>query len=514
MDKKKFKVLKMKIGLVYVKGTLPAYENFGHLPTDIVKENGLVEGNKAHEELDGLIIPGGSITESDSILKNSSLAEEIIKIDKMGKPIVGICSGFQILAKEVDIGRKSPQPIIKKGLGLLDASFSPLISNDKVEGEVVGDSFLTKDLSKKITGFHCHTYGKIDTGSDGLIYSTINRVNYRDEEKRVLSGIVNDDGNVIGTMIHKIFDKNEEIVENFLKFIDTNEKDKESIFNRNKALMKKVKNEIGIETDININNPLPPLKRQKNKMPLCIMIGSTGSDSGKTFITTGLAGMLKSYGLNVGLIKIGPDIRDIVPGLYLTKGIMEDFGSIKIYNLGWMELENVFTQIKKSSYDIILIEGVMSVFTGMLNEKIPYSGAEIAIAGNIPMILTTGVNKGGIESAALDIIGHANKLNDFGINVECIILNKVYDMKIFENIKGYLQDETGINNIIAIPKVKMEERGTTPEVEIKLEEFTNYAFHTINKNININSILNIKKQCEYKGYLNFKDILDIYKKSN
>ena len=116
MDKKKFKVLKMKIGLVYVKGTLPAYENFGHLPTDIVKENGLVEGNKAHEELDGLIIPGGSITESDSILKNSSLAEEIIKIDKMGKPIVGICSGFQILAKEVDIGRKSPQPIIKKGL--------------------------------------------------------------------------------------------------------------------------------------------------------------------------------------------------------------------------------------------------------------------------------------------------------------------------------------------------------------------------------------------------------------
>ena len=130
------------------------------------------------------------------------------------------------------------------------------------------------------------------------------------------------------------------------------------------------------------------------------------------------------------------------------------------------------------------------------------------------MILASGVNKGGIESAALDIIGHAKKLKDFGINVEGIILNKVYDMKIFENIKGYIQNETGINNIIAIPKVKMEERGTTPEVEIKLEEFTNYAFHTINKNININSILNIKKQCEYKGYLNFKDILDIYKKSN
>ncbi len=505
----------MKIGLTYVKGSLPGYENFGHLPTDIVKENGLVNGNKAHEELDGLIIPGGSLIESNSI-NNTPLKEEIIKMAKMGKAIVGICSGFQVLSSEVDIGRKSPQPIIKKGLGLLDAKFSPLISNDKVEGEVKGESFLTKDLTEPIKGFHCHTYGKIDYKKKGLIYSNIKRVDYKNEDQKVLSGLVNDDGNVIGTMIHKIFDNNRKIVDNFLNFIDANENDKKKIYESNKDFIKNINKQIGIETNINIKGPgqshlKEQLKRKEGEMPLCIMIASTGSDSGKTFITTGLAGNLRECGLNVGLIKIGPDIRDIVPGLYLTNGYMEEYGSIQISNLGWMELEKVLNNIKNSKYDIILIEGVMSVFTGMLNKKIPYSGAEIARAGNIPMILTTGVNKGGIETAAIDIAAHGKKLKEFDIDVEAIILNKIYDMDIYESVKGYIEKETGINNIMAIEKVKMEERGTTPEVEIKLEDFTLHGYNTIKRNFDFNTLINIKKQAKFRGYLNYKEIMNIYK---
>ena len=47
-----------KIGLAYINGAVPGFEDFGNLPTDIVKENGLVNGVKASEELDALIIPG------------------------------------------------------------------------------------------------------------------------------------------------------------------------------------------------------------------------------------------------------------------------------------------------------------------------------------------------------------------------------------------------------------------------------------------------------------------------
>ena len=57
----------MKIGLVYVKGAVPGFENFGNLPTHLVKGNGLIEGKDAHQVLDGLIIPGGSIVESGSL---------------------------------------------------------------------------------------------------------------------------------------------------------------------------------------------------------------------------------------------------------------------------------------------------------------------------------------------------------------------------------------------------------------------------------------------------------------
>ena len=39
-----------KIGLAYVNGAVPGFEDFGNLPTDIVKENGLVNGNKASDE--------------------------------------------------------------------------------------------------------------------------------------------------------------------------------------------------------------------------------------------------------------------------------------------------------------------------------------------------------------------------------------------------------------------------------------------------------------------------------
>ena len=58
----------VKIGILEVNGILTLYEHFGHLPTDVVRADGRLEnGNKAHEELDGLIIPGGTIMESESL---------------------------------------------------------------------------------------------------------------------------------------------------------------------------------------------------------------------------------------------------------------------------------------------------------------------------------------------------------------------------------------------------------------------------------------------------------------
>ena len=104
----------MEIGILDIRGSLPLFEDFGNLPTKIITE----DNYKEIKDLDALIIPGGSLVESKSL--DEGLRREITDFDGY---IIGICSGFQILAKKVDIGRKSSVPIIREGLGLLDVSF-------------------------------------------------------------------------------------------------------------------------------------------------------------------------------------------------------------------------------------------------------------------------------------------------------------------------------------------------------------------------------------------------------
>ena len=493
-----------RIGLAYVSGAVPGFEDFGNLPTDIVKENGLVDGNKASKELDALIIPGGTLIESNDI--NMDLNTEIKKMAHDGKPIIGICAGFQLLSNQIDIGRKSPVPIIKEGLGLIDVNFSPLITSDRVKAKVFNNSFLVKNQTEDVDGFHTHTYGKVEGDAKPLFYSQVQRMNYGDTNEKgeynIFSGACNDDGNVIGTMIHGILDENPILVENIKEQIDI--QNLNDIYNRNKEVKKFLQSEVGINTGIKIPKITP------NKKPKYLMIGSNGSDSGKTFILTGLAGAIRKRGYKVALLKVGPDVRDIIPGLYLTKGKMEDFASVKIGHLGWKDIESTISQLNNSDYDIVLIEGVMSVFTGLLNEKVPFSAAEIAMSAKIPMILATGVNKGGIESAAVDIVAHANMLNKLGVEVEDILLNKVYNDNIFDTMIPYIRENTNVKDILKLPKLKSADmRGFIPEVEIRYELFTSHALDLIEDNLDIDKIINMAHEVEFQKIYSFDEVKEI-----
>ena len=489
-----------KIGLAYVKGAVPGFEKFGNLPTDIVKENGLVNGNKASEELDALIIPGGTLIESNDI--NMDLNKEIIKMAGQGKPIIGICAGFQLLSNQIDIGRKSEVPIIKEGLGLIDVEFSPLITSDRVVAKVYDNSFLTKNQNEDVKGFHTHTYGKVVGDAKPLFYSKVQRMNYGDTNKdgdyNIFSGACNDDGNVIGTMIHNILDENPIIVENFLNQIDAT--NVEEIYNRNKTVKEYIQSEIGISTNMKIPH------KKINEKPKFLMIGSNGSDSGKTFILTGLAGALRKKGYKVALLKVGPDVRDIIPGLYLTKDYMNDFSSIKIGHLGWSDIESTVAKLNSSDYDIVLIEGVMSVFTGLLNEKVPFSAAEIAMSSNIPMLLISGVNKGGIESAAVDLVAHANMLEKFGVDVKGILLNKVYNENIFDNVVPYIHKNSNVNEVLSVGKLKLKTRGFTPEIEIRYDLFAKAALDLVEESLDINKIADMAKEVKFNRIIPFEEI--------
>ena len=137
---------------------------------------------EASDELDALIIPGGTLIESNDI--NMGLNTEIKKMVKAGKPIIGICAGFQLLSNQIDIGRKSPVPIVKDGLGIIDVNFSPLITSDRVKAKVFDNSFIVKGQTEDVDGFHTHTYGKVEGDAKPLFYSKVQRMNYGDTNEK------------------------------------------------------------------------------------------------------------------------------------------------------------------------------------------------------------------------------------------------------------------------------------------------------------------------------------------
>jgi len=154
----------------------------------------------------------------------------------------------------------------------------------------------------------------------------------------------------------------------------------------------------------------------------------------------------------------------------------------------------------------------MSIFTGMLNKKTPYSSAEIAIAADIPVLMVSPCNKGGIETAAVDVVAHVDMMDELGINTVGVILNKVYDDNIAEATSKFIKTKTDF--LTLIPKVSLTERGNMPEVEIKLEDFCLNAMNTVESYLDVDKILKLVKELEFKGYREYEDILDNFHPKN
>ena len=494
-------------------GALPCFERFGSLPTDVLREDGLIHGKPASEALDMLIIPGGSLVESQSIKDN--LVQEILKMADAGKFVLGICSGLQILAKATDIGRLSSTPILRHGLGLLDAEFKPLICTDRVTATIVGKSFMTDDVGKEVTGFHCHTYGKMITHKEvkPILISHIRRINYHTEPQDIVSGVTNKDGNVAGVLVHALLDENPFIIQSIMKSLDISAEELQKIKNANSRLSREIKSEVGISTNIKSQSNT----RQRTKGPALLLIAATGSGLGKTFIVTGMAGALKKKGFNVGVLKVGGDIRDLVPALYLIKEPIKDYSSIRIGDSGWKPLREVVEEASRN-YNFLLIEGAMSAFTGLFNNEVtrPSSTAEVALALDAPTIIVVGCDKEGIEGAVISALNYANLVKNLGIKVKGVILNKARVSYMTNEIRLLIKrafNNLGIELLGIVPRIELEGRGMIPEVEIRYEEFGAKAVETVERFLDLNRLAELaepprKASVDYKAFLeNFKNSL-------
>ena len=506
--------LRHRIGLVYLPGALPCFEDFGNLPTDLVCSDALVDGKPASEVLDMLIIPGGSLVESQSV--NDKVTREIIKMAESGKFVLGVCSGFQVLAKETDVGRLSTIPITREGLGLLDAEFKPLVCTDRVKANVVDKSFITQEIGKEVSGFHCHTYGKIVLHKDArpIIITHAKRVNYKNDPQDLISGVANKEGNVVGVFIHALLDQNPTILESITKSLDINAVELNSIRQANAKLLEQIKGEIGVATNIRQQATID------QKAPRLLMVTATGSGSGKTFIVTGIAGALKKRGYRVGVIKVGGDIRDAVSSLYLIKEPIKEYSSIKIGESGWTPLEQAVEEAAKK-YNFLLVEGAMSAFTGLLNDnyKRPMSTAEVAAALGASTVVVVGCDKEGIEGALVNTLNYVNILKRLGVNTTGVILNKLRVSYITDEIKQTMHrafQNAGIELLGMVPRLDLEGRGMIPEIEIRYEDFGAQAIDAVEHYIDLDLLAKVASsptliEVDYRAFMEkFKNLLTNY----
>ena len=482
--------IRRRIGLAYLSGALPCFEDFGNLPTDLVREDGLVDGKPASEVLDMLIIPGGSLVESQSI--TPAVSGEIVKLAQDGKFLLGICSGLQVLARRTDVGRLSTVPIIREGLGLIDAEFQPLICTDQVKAHIVDKSFLSDAVGVEVSGFHCHTYGKVVLHGDAksVLVSHIEHANYRKAPQDLVSGVANKRGNVVGVFVHALLDQNPIIIDGIVESLGISQLELREIRKANAKLVSEMKCEIGVNTNI---HPASVVKR----VPVMVLVTALGSGSGKTFLVTGMAGALRKRGYNVGLIKLGGDVRDSVPALYLVKESMKSYSSIKISESGWSSVHQAVEQAC-GVHDFLFVEGAMSVFTGLLNSKVsrPASTLEVAASLGAPVIVVVTCDKEGIEGGLVNVLNYVNVLKMLGVNPVGVILNKMSTSYLTEGDMQTIRlalENVGVELVGVVPSMKLERRGMIPEVEICYEAFGAQAIDAVERYLNLDKLVSLAR---------------------
>lgn len=161
---------------------------------------------------DMIILPGSKNTLADlDYLKQSGLAQAIIDFAKEGKPVMGICGGNQMLGTLIldPHGVEGSIPQLS-GLGLVDTHTTMELEKltHQVTFECSNLSFLGGQFTgKDMVGYEIHMGDT--TPQDASIKRAFHITRRSDRDVQVQDGFINENGTVMGTYIHGVFDNDE-----------------------------------------------------------------------------------------------------------------------------------------------------------------------------------------------------------------------------------------------------------------------------------------------------------------
>lgn len=160
---------------------------------------------------DLIIIPGTKNTIGDLYaLRRNGWEEEIVRHRERGGFVIGICGGYQMLGELIeDPGKVESDMTASRGLGLLNVRTT--IKEHKVTAQVKAEICCDCEMYRSLNGINIEGY-EIHMGDtrhdEGVrVFARIYRRLSRDVE--IYDGAVSDDGRVLGTYIHGIFENSE-----------------------------------------------------------------------------------------------------------------------------------------------------------------------------------------------------------------------------------------------------------------------------------------------------------------
>ena len=153
------------------------------------------------ESADLIVLPGTKNTIEDLIdLRNRGLDQAVIRHARRGRMVVGICGGYQMLGNRLSDPDHTESAVPEAaGLGLLDMNvvFEKEKQTAQAVGVITGASGWTASCAgTEIDGYEIPA-GKVTVGPEAVPWLQI---------RGQADGIMNREGNVLGTHLHGLFD--------------------------------------------------------------------------------------------------------------------------------------------------------------------------------------------------------------------------------------------------------------------------------------------------------------------
>jgi phosphoribosylformylglycinamidine synthase subunit PurQ / glutaminase len=154
-------------------------------------------------EFDGILLPGGfsygDYLRTGAIARFSNVMNEVIKAAEAGKPVLGVCNGFQILLEAGllpgAMKRNESLHFICRPVELKVENNKTMFTGEYNEGEII-----TIPVAHGEGNYYCDegTFQKLKENNQ-IVFTYENNPNGSLEN---IAGIVNEKGNVLGMMPH------------------------------------------------------------------------------------------------------------------------------------------------------------------------------------------------------------------------------------------------------------------------------------------------------------------------